>query len=106
MKTHREIEERSLILTRAIVNKIDADPQRAGIARARTNCQRWYDERHEPAVREWIEILEQPWESIRGILLDATEEGRRLRQSNPFCGILTPRERWRIYKDFHSREAQ
>jgi len=98
MKTHEQIDERSLALARAIVKKIDADPARQGLQKARAICRRWFRERPAPAVREWLEILERPWEEIRAVLLDETEEGQRLRQSDPFCGILSARERWAIYR--------
>jgi hypothetical protein len=87
-----------LALARAIVSRIDADPSRAGLAKARAICARWFRQRPQPAVREWLEILERPWEEIREVLLDESEEGRRLRQSDPFCGVLTPQERWAIYR--------
>jgi len=35
---------------------------------------------------------------VRAVLLDESDEGQRLRQSDPFCGVLTPRERWEIYR--------
>jgi hypothetical protein len=46
-------------------------------------------------------ILHRPWREIREILLDESENGQRLRQNDPFCGILTPQERWAIYRAFH-----
>jgi hypothetical protein len=52
---------------------------------------------------EWSVIMTRPWEEIRTILLDESEEGQRLRQSDPFCGILSPEERWEIYRDFADR---
>lgn len=85
-------------MARAIVEKIDNDPQRRGLEKARATCRRWYSERPMPAIFEWLQILERPWEEIREILLDPSEEGQRLRQSDPFCGILTPAERRGIYK--------
>lgn len=100
MKTHEQIEERSLALARAIVSRIDADPGRAGLDKARATCRRWLEERPLPVLREWLEILDRPWEEIRAVLLDPSEEGRRLRQSDPFCGILTPGERWAIYRAY------
>ncbi len=100
MKTHQEIDERSLAMARAIVARIDADPGRAGLEKARTTCKRWLDRGGGPAVREWLNILEGSWEEVRRVLLDDSEEGKRLRQSSPFCGILTPRERWAIYRQF------
>jgi len=30
--------------------------------------------------------------------LSDTEDGRRLRQSSPFCSVLTVRERWALYR--------
>jgi len=101
MKTHEQIDERSLAMARAIVGKIDQDPARAGLIKARATCARWYRSRPLPATREWLKILDRPWEQVREVLLDESEEGRRLRQSDPFCGILTPRERWGIYRDYH-----
>jgi hypothetical protein len=100
MKTHQRIDERSLAMARAIVEKIDRDPQRHGLARARETCERWFQQRSEPAIAEWLAILSKPWEEVRTILLDPSENGQRLRQSDPFCGILSPDERRRIYQEF------
>jgi hypothetical protein len=104
VRTHEQIDQRSLAMAERIVAKIDADPQRAGLAHAREVCTRWIERGNVPA-REWIEILSRPWNEIREILLDDSEEGRRLRQNDPFCGILSPRERWEIYREA-AREAK
>ena len=101
MRTHAQIDERSLAMARTIVGKIDRDPKKAGLAKARAVCQRWFETRQSPAAREWLLILERPWEQIREVLLDDSEEGKRLRQSDPFCGILTPQERWNIYRQYN-----
>ncbi len=85
-------------MARAIVDKIDRDPQRRGLQKARAVCQRWFRERPHRATGEWLALLEKPWEEIRQLLLEESERGRRLRQSDPFCGILSPRERWEIYR--------
>jgi len=100
MKTHEQIDERSLAMARAIVAKIDRDPARAGLSKARATCLRWLRDRPVPAVREWLEILDRPWEQVRQVLVDESEEGQRLRQSDPFSGILTPQERWEIYRQY------
>lgn len=39
------------------------------------------------------------------LLTRADENPRRLRQSSPFCGILSPEERLAILKDYESRRA-
>lgn len=99
MRSHRDIEQRSLAMISRIVASIDQDPQRAGLLKARQNCLRWPDS---PALQEWQKLLDGPWEEIRAILLDPGEEGCRLRQSDPFVGILSPQERWEIYRAHRS----
>ena len=91
-------------MARRIVAKIDADPARGALEHARNVCRRWVERVNVPA-REWMRILERPWDEIRRVLLDESEEGKRLRQNDPFCGILTPEERWEIYREALHREA-
>jgi hypothetical protein len=100
MRTHEQIDQRSLALARAIAETIDLDPSRGGLERARMTCEHWRRQAPSPAVEEWSCILGMEWEAIRAVLLDPGERGRRLRQSSPFCGILSPRERWEIYRRF------
>lgn len=107
MDTHEQIDRRSLLMAQAIVAKIDADPQRAGLSKARNVCRHWMAQRtwSEPAAEEWAHILGRPWEAIRQVLLDDSQEGQRLRQSSPFCGVLTAQERWDIYKKAQADET-
>lgn len=100
MKTHREIDDRSLALARAVVSRIDGDPQREGLRRARETSERWFRENPAPAVAEWRTLLQGDWDAIRLVLLDESEAGKRLRQNSPFCGVLTSQERWDIYRRF------
>ncbi len=96
MRDHEAIDRRSLEMARRIVAKVDDDPRH--LEHARGVCARWVERGNVPA-REWAEILRRPWPEIRAILLNDSEESRRLRQNDPFCGILTPRERWEIYRE-------
>jgi hypothetical protein len=105
MHHHTNIDRRSLALARAVASRIDADPQHSGLLKARAVCRRWLDQGSSPAVREWAVILEHPWEQVREILLAESEGSRRLRQSGPFVGILSPRERWTIYRKFKEHET-
>ena len=100
MRTHQEIEERSLALAKAIAARIDADPDRAGLRKAQEVLARWLTTVAAPDLDLWREILERPWGEIRDTLLDPSERGRRLRQSSPFCGVLTPKERWAIWRKY------
>ena len=105
MRTHQEIDARSLAMARAIVRKIDSDPARQGIARAKSVCERWARLGNVPGVDEWREILDLPWGRLRVVLLDASEEGQRLRQNSPFCGVIAPKERWQIYREYRDNET-
>jgi len=106
MKSHDMIDRRSLALARAIVAAIDADPRRQGLQTARDTCARWLVATPSPVIREWQNILRGDWPSIRNVLIDEGEEGRRLRQSSPFCGILSNKERWALYRQFqHEPQA-
>jgi len=51
---------------------------------------------------EWRKILADSLENIIDQMVSPDERGRYLRQSSPFCGILTPRERWEIYESFEA----
>lgn len=98
VRTHQEIDRRSLEMVQRIVEKIDADPEQHGLAHAKSVCERWMTQGIVSA-REWQTILEKPWATVRAILLDQGDEGQRLRQTDPFCGILSPTERWKIYRE-------
>jgi len=98
MKTHQDIDQRSLDLARKIVAIIEGQCDRQGLAQARNVCERWIRVQDSPPVREWHLLLQQPWFVIRERYTDPGEEGRRLRQNSPFCGILDPRERWDFFR--------
>lgn len=104
MKTHEQVDRRSLALARAVIEKIDADPEHAGLDKARALCLHWRERSNNPTLTEWTLLLQEPWPDVKKALLDPSETGCRLRQSNPFCGILTPRERWAVYRDFQAHE--
>jgi hypothetical protein len=104
LKTHQEIDRRSLAMAQAIVEKIDHDPERKGLAQAKAVGERWFRQNAASAVAEWLEILKKPWPEIREILLDESEHGQRLRQSGPFGIVLSPQERWAIYRAFNEKD--
>ena len=92
-------------MVREIVARIDADPTRRGFEHAKDVCRRWVARGNVPA-REWLIILQRPWEEVRAVLLDESDEGQRLRQNDPFCGVLTPQERWAIYRESANDAAE
>ena len=105
--SHSQIDARSRLLAEEVARRIDADPQGQTLARVRALCARWLaSPSASPDLKRWQDILARPWSEIRAHLLDPSEEGDRLRQNSPFCGVLSPRERWRIFKEFKSHDTQ
>jgi hypothetical protein len=106
MKDHRLIDERSLAFHRLIVERLRENPSLVGIAR--TNLRRWL-QTCSPGVRrtllEWQELLEQPLDTLLAFLESTDERATRLRQSSPFCGIMTEEERLAIIREFQARES-
>ena len=54
------------------------------------------------ALQEWEEIIAAGRDAALALLTEDTPRGRRLRQSNPFPGILDPRERDTIFQQYES----
>lgn len=102
-RSHEWIDRRSLALDRAIAQKLIQKPEL--LQRAKETLQRWIQQRRPnvPKVMfEWQEILDWPFEEILKFLASSEPEPTRLRQSSPFCGILTQEERTAIFQEYDS----
>jgi len=103
---HEIVDDRSLEMDRVIAEKIRANPELAQIALA--NIERWlanpdYSESSRQATLEWKGIIDNSSVGELVTLLESSsEEARRLRQSSPFCGILTPDERQAIFRKYEA----
>jgi hypothetical protein len=102
---HIRIEERSIALHRAIADRIRTNP--GLMEKARENLKKYLEQcaqenRTAPkSLTEWQDILtHRPWEAVLELLISPGESAVRLRQSSPFAGILTPKERWKIYEAY------
>ena len=102
---HIRIAERSIALHRAIADRIRTNPRL--MEKAIENLQKYLDQfaqenRTAPkSLTEWQDILtNRPGEDVLEFLVSSCESASRLRQSSPFAGILTPKERWRIYEAY------
>jgi hypothetical protein len=101
--THRLLEARSLALHCLIARRISADPTLLGIAR--DNLRRWRRRQTGAApryLREWEDILAQPWPAIAAFITSFSERAIRMRQSSPFAGVLSNIERNRVYDAFRA----
>lgn len=47
---------------------------------------------------EWAKLLDGPVEVLAARLVDDSESARALRQTTPFAGVLSPRERMDIHR--------
>ena len=95
---HRFLDAVDLEMCRAIAKKIRQKPALMRIPQA--NLRRWQKKWGlSPAQREWKRILDKnPLERILKILTQENDEGQRLRQSDPFVGILTEKERLKFLR--------
>jgi hypothetical protein len=89
---HQQIEERSILLHRAVAQKIRENPDL--LAMARDNLSRWVAQ---GGLRtywaEWEALLDGPLDDLPIFMVSPSEDARRLRRCSPFVGILSPRER-------------
>lgn len=96
-------ERRSLWLHRAIAARIQEQPAVA-LALGRRNLanlgmihgsgrnRHWQD--------EWEALLTEPLDTVLAALCSTSTHASQLRQTAPFAGLLTPRQRWAIYRSF------
>jgi hypothetical protein len=55
------------------------------------------------ALREWQTILSNhSLNEVLEILIEDSDEGQRLRQSSPFSGILSQRERLEVFRRYET----
>ena len=96
---HADIDRRVLELARITVARIDENP--ALLQVGLDNIERWTRQKGGYLPRchaEWKQLIEtHPWERLREMLLEESDEGQRLRSSHPFTGLVTEQERRRIY---------
>lgn len=103
MDAHRLAEERSLAYHEAVAARIAVDP--GVLERARSRVRGWLAACDVPPhyAREWEAVLALPPDAIGTFLVERGERACELRQSTPFAGALSPRERWRIWRDVAAR---
>ncbi len=103
MDPHRLAEERSIAYHRVIAERMRQD---SGVLEAaRQRVQKWLAARPGPPhyARAWAEILARDVEAIAAFLVDPGERARELRQSSPFAGCLSARQRWQLWREVRER---
>lgn len=95
----------NLELSRLIARKIRQNPSL--IRHAAATLKHWKRIRrpNPPALLEWERILKRNSpEKVLALFTQESEEGNRLRQTAPFCGILTQRQTDRMYRQWCEEE--
>lgn len=93
-------------MDRLIAEKIRKDPLL--VNKAREILARWMTQADPsvlPVFEEWKTILDGSLPEILDVLQGEDERSTRLRQSSPFCGILSREERTRILLEYDCRES-
>lgn len=76
--------------------------------KARANVVRWLETCStgtRPALLEWQLLIAGPFDELLSLMEATDERATRLRQSSPFCGILTEAERLAVIREFQARES-
>jgi hypothetical protein len=96
---HRLAELRSLAYHRAVAERLRKDPTL--IDRARSRVEAWMrdPDRSPGHARAWKALLDRSLDELLAFMTEDSERARELRQSTPFAGFLSPRERWAIWSE-------
>ena len=98
-------DRRSLELHSAIADKLAANPA-VVVSKARQNLELMAQTNPGAAtlLRVWRQTLSLPTTDLIDVLHDPRPRARELRHVSPFAGVLTPRERWDVYRRFGRSE--
>jgi len=106
MPNHRHIDARSRALASAVADQLRREPSLVDVAKK--NVAAWMKS-SSPGVRstleEWDIALNGSADDIIELLTGDGERAIRLRQSNPFAGVLPSRQRTEILNRFSDRDA-
>jgi len=98
MDRHRLAEERSIAYHRVIGERLLRD--RRILDEARRVVDQWMRAASPPPyyAEAWRAVLAGDAAAVAVFITDPGERARELRQSTPFTGVLSPRERWAIWQ--------
>ena len=107
MRTHQELDQRSLMLHRFVAGKMRKDPSLFAVAKA--TLARWRaagGAASQPYLAQWELLMNEGMEACLAVAVEQSQRGDALRQSSPFSGILTNSERFTLLKTWKfSHEA-
>lgn len=99
-------ERRSLALHAAIAGRLQADPDAVlTIARRNLATMRRLHPAARELLREWRVALARPIPALADLLTAVDPWSRELRHVTPFAGVLSPKERAAVFRQFAADEA-
>ena len=103
MRTHQEIDARSLAMHRLIAEKIRRDPSLfQHITHTLQHWQDTVDAASQPYLAKWDQLTKLGMDACLNASIENSQKATALRQCSPFCGVLTPRERFEFLKKWRS----
>ena len=107
MKTHQEIDERSLAMHRLVAERVAQDPRL--FAKAQGTLARWRESvcvSSQPYLEDWERLMKRGVEACLAAAVEDSPRAAALRQSSPFSGVLSNKERFAFLRDWRwSHEA-
>lgn len=103
MKTHQDIDRRSLALHRLVADKLRHDPDL--FDKVKQTLGRWrvtVCASSQPYLAEWERLADQGLEVCLRMSEEDSERARALRQASPFTGVLTNKERFAFLKTWRA----
>jgi hypothetical protein len=104
MQSHQLIDERSRALAFAVAEQVRLQPALVDVAKQ--NIAAWLKTSSPsvwPVLEEWQSVLGGSTAEVIEILLSDSARAVRMRQSNPFAGVLPSGERTEILKRFSEK---
>jgi hypothetical protein len=97
---HRTAELRSLIYHQRVAEKLLADPAVLARARAKVEALLGVDSGApgRKYAQGWSLLIDGPLHELVSFITSNSQEARDFRQSSPFAGALSPRERWQLWR--------
>lgn len=108
MRTHDEIDQRSLAMHRMVASEILRDPEL--FQKARATLARWRGTvcvASQPHLAEWERLMNLGIDACLAVAVEDSQRAAALRQSSPFSGVLSNQERFAFLKTWRrDHEAQ
>lgn len=106
MRTHQELDQRSLEMHRRIAEKISRDP--ILFERVKQTLKRWHTlvpPASRPYLEEWQRLVDAGMETCLAVATEDSRQAAALRQSSPFVDILSHQERFAFLRSWSEEHA-